>query len=79
MRNVDPSRTAIDPAVAAAAKARPPARNQNARSSRLTIRIKQPETEHTVSVGKLQAWLHGGAKSLNEQVRRNRLKQLLSR
>jgi len=29
-------------------------------------RVNQPETGHTVSLGKLQAWLDGGAKSPNE-------------
>jgi hypothetical protein len=29
----------------------------------LSIRVKQPETEHTVSVGKLQSWLDGGGKT----------------
>jgi hypothetical protein len=33
-------------------------------ATRLTIRVKQPETEHTVSVGKLPTWLDGGGKSL---------------
>jgi hypothetical protein len=28
----------------------------------------QPETEHTVSVSKLETWLDGGCKSPNEQV-----------
>jgi hypothetical protein len=32
-------------------------------ATRLTIPVKQPETEHTVSVGKLQSWLDGGGKS----------------
>jgi len=32
-----------------------------------TIRVKQPETEHTVSFGKLQSWLDGGGKSLREE------------
>jgi len=29
-------------------------------ATRLTIRVKQPETEHTVSVRKLQTWPDGG-------------------
>ena len=37
-------------------------------ATRLTIRVKQPETEHTVSVGKLQSWLDDGGKSPNEQL-----------
>ena len=30
----------------------------------------QPETEHTVSVGKLQSWLDGGGKSPNINILR---------
>ena len=37
----------------------------------------QPETEHTVSVGKLQSWLDGGGKSPNEQVLKSRLRKIL--
>jgi len=29
--------------------------------------VKQPETEHTVSVAKRQAWLEGGGKKLVEE------------
>ena len=43
----------------------------------LTIRVKQPETKHTVSVGKLQTWVDGGGKSPNEQVLKSRLRELL--
>jgi len=35
-------------------------------ATRLTVRVKQPETEHTVSVGKLQSWLDGRGKSPNK-------------
>ena len=31
---------------------------------------------HTVSVGKLQSWLDGGAKSPNEQVVKSRLREM---
>ena len=41
-------------------------------ATRLTTLVKQPETEHTVSVGKLQSWLDGGGKSPNEQVVKSR-------
>jgi len=41
-------------------------------ATRLTIRVKQPETEHAVSVGKLQTWIDGGGKSPNEQVEKSR-------
>jgi hypothetical protein len=46
-------------------------------ATRLTVRVKGPEEEHTTTAGKLQSWLDGGAKSWIEQVLRNRLKQLL--
>jgi hypothetical protein len=46
-------------------------------ATRLTVRVKGSEEEHTLSVGKLQSWLNGGAKSPSEQVQRNRLKWLL--
>jgi hypothetical protein len=48
-------------------------------ATRLIIRVKQPETEHTVSVGKLQMWLDGGAKSPNEKVAKSRLKEILGK
>ena len=43
----------------------------------LNIRVKQPETEHTVSVGKLQSRFNGGGKSPNEHVLKSRLRDLL--
>ena len=46
-------------------------------ATHLTVRVKQPETEHTVSVGKLQRWLDGGGKSPNEQVAKSRLRDIL--
>jgi hypothetical protein len=36
-----------------------------------------PEAAHVVSVGKVKSWLEGGAKSPNEQVEKNRLRELL--
>jgi hypothetical protein len=51
--------------------------NGEAVSPSLTIRVKQPETEHTVSVGKLHTWLDGGGKSRNERVAKSRLKEIL--
>jgi hypothetical protein len=42
-----------------------------------TIRVEQPETEHTVSAGKFQSWLDSGSKSPNEQVLKYRLCVLL--
>jgi hypothetical protein len=43
----------------------------------LTIRVKQPVTQHIVSVGKLRSWLNGGGKSPNEQVMKSRLREML--
>jgi hypothetical protein len=34
----------------------------------LTIRVEHPETEHTLNLSKLQSWLDGGGKTLNEHV-----------
>ena len=48
-------------------------------ATRLTIRVKAPEEEHTVTVGKVLSWLDGGALSPNEQVKKNRLKERLRR
>ena len=44
---------------------------------RLAIRVKRPETEHTVSVGKLRSWLEGGGKNPNEQMMKSRLRETL--
>lgn len=38
--------------------------------TRLTIRVKAPEEEHTVSVSKVLAWLEGVAASPREQVKK---------
>jgi hypothetical protein len=46
-------------------------------ATRLTIRVKA-EAEHTVSVGKVKAWLDGGARSPTERLQKDRLKQLLA-
>jgi len=46
--------------------------------TRLRIRVKAPEAEHTISVGKVRSWLDGGARSPSERVQKNRLKELLS-
>jgi hypothetical protein len=45
--------------------------------TRLTVKVKAPETEHLVSIRKLHAWLDGGGKSPNEQVAKKRLKEML--
>jgi len=46
-------------------------------ATQLTIRVKAPEEEHTLSVGKVLSWLDGGARSPNEQVKKNRLRERL--
>ena len=45
----------------------------------LTIRVKAPEEEHSVTVGKVLSWLDGGARSPAELVKKNRLKERLRR
>jgi hypothetical protein len=47
-------------------------------ATRLTICVKAPEAKHAVSVGKVEAWLDGGARSPTERLEKNRLKQLLA-
>ena len=47
-------------------------------ATRLTIRVKAPEAEHTVSVGKVNAWLDGAARSPTERLEKNKLKALLA-
>ncbi len=39
--------------------------------------MRPPEEEHTVTVGKVLSWLDGGARSPNEQMKKNRLKERL--
>jgi hypothetical protein len=51
-------------------------------AARLKVRVKSPEAEHTVSVGKMTRWLEGGERSPSERspserIEKNRLKQLL--
>jgi hypothetical protein len=45
----------------------------------LRIRVRAPEEEHTVTVGKVLSWLDGATRSPNEQVKKNRLKERLRR
>jgi hypothetical protein len=45
--------------------------------TRLTIRVKAPEEEHTVTIGKVLAWLDGIANSPSEKLKKNRLKERL--
>jgi hypothetical protein len=48
-----------------------------AAGTQLRIRVRAPEEEHTVSVGKVLSWLEGGARSPREQVKKNRLRERL--
>lgn len=45
---------------------------------RLNVRVKAPEEEPAVMVGKVRSWLEGGAKSPNEKVEKERLKGMLA-
>jgi hypothetical protein len=45
--------------------------------TRLTIHVKAPEEEHTVTVAKVLSWLDGVATSPNEKLKRNWLKERL--
>lgn len=46
-------------------------------ATRLTIKVKAPEEEHTVTIGKVLAWLDGTAASPSEKLRKNRLRERL--
>jgi hypothetical protein len=46
-------------------------------STLLTIRVKAPEEEHTITIGKVLSWLDGGATSPSEKLKKNRLKERL--
>ena len=46
-------------------------------ATQLRIRVRAPEEEHMVTVGKVMSWLDGGARSPNELVKKNRLKERL--
>jgi hypothetical protein len=45
-------------------------------ATRLTVTVKSPTTQHELTMAKLESWLAGGAKSPNEQVVKNRLREL---
>jgi hypothetical protein len=40
-------------------------------ATQLKIRVRAPEEEHTVTVGKVMSWLDGGAKSPKKQMMKN--------
>ena len=46
-------------------------------STRLSVKIKMPETSHVVSVGKLVDWLKGSGKNPSEQILKNRLRTIV--
>ena len=46
-------------------------------ATRLTIQVKPPEEAHSITVAKVMSWLDGGARSPNEQARKNRLRERL--
>ena len=46
-------------------------------TTRLTVAVEAPTTEHQLSVGRLQAWLDGSGKTPRDQAVRVRLRQML--
>jgi hypothetical protein len=46
-------------------------------NTRLTIRVKAPEEQHTISIGKVLSWLDGVATSPSEKPKKNRLRERL--
>jgi hypothetical protein len=46
-------------------------------ATRLTIRVKAPEEEHTVTIAKVLSWLDGVATSPGEKLKKNRLRERL--
>ena len=44
---------------------------------RFTVAVKTPATSHEVRLSKIEAWLESGGRSLNEQVLKMRLRELL--
>src|SRR5438270_5119496 len=47
------------------------------RATRRTVALKTPTTRHQLSVGKLQDWLNGEARSPKELVLKSRLKEII--
>lgn len=45
--------------------------------TRLTIRVKAPEEEHTVTITKVLSWLDGVTTSPSEKLKKNRLRERL--
>ncbi len=48
-------------------------------ATQLRIRVKAPEEENVMTVGKVLSWLEGGARSPSEQVKKNRLRDRLKK
>jgi hypothetical protein len=46
-------------------------------ATRLTIKVKPPGEEHTITIGKVLAWLDGVAISPSEKLKKTRLKERL--
>ena len=46
-------------------------------ATRLTIRVKAPEEEHTITIGKVLAWLDGVTTSPSDKLKKNRLRERL--
>jgi hypothetical protein len=46
-------------------------------ATRLTIRVKAPEEEHTVTIAKVLSWLDGVAISPSEKLKKTRLRERL--
>jgi hypothetical protein len=44
----------------------------------LVVHVKAPAESHELGVGKLEAWLTGGARSPKEKLEKDRLRKLLS-
>jgi hypothetical protein len=46
-------------------------------STKLTVKIQEPEMSHTVSVSRLKSWLDGVGKSPGEHALKSKLRQLV--
>jgi len=45
--------------------------------TRLTVKVRQPEMSHVVSVGRLRSWIDGSGKSPSEHAMKSRLREAL--
>jgi hypothetical protein len=46
-------------------------------ATKLTVKVRQPEMSHTVSVSRLKSWLDGSGKSPSEHAMKSRLKGMV--